>query len=389
MGDINNPYFCPAPWTSFYVDPSGQVENCCLSSNKLGSVKEQNITAILNGPKNLEIKRQMLAGERVSGCENCYRQSGTNSLQHYFRGEYEKLGADFYRDQNNFQLRYLDLRWNNTCNFACVYCSPGLSSLWAEQRQQVIKMKESKHDLLDHVLTQLENLDTLYLAGGEPLMLKENEKVLEKLYEVNPNCRICVNTNLSLLEGNRVFEQLKRFQRVQWLVSAEDQQRRYEYLRWPGSWETFEKNLRLINSINDHNTSFNMVMMNLNAVTIWDFIDLLRDEFNVDHRSISVNLYNMRDPAGPLAIQRMTDQQRDKVKKRIAQSNYTRILGITNVLDSLEDSRSNHMPAWNGLEYTVDYLQELDQMRGLDSRQIFPEVYEIVDNHPREIATIY
>lgn len=382
-------YFCPAPWLSFFVKPDGTVENCCLSQNNLGNVNDHNILEIIHGFRSQEIKQQMLDGVRVSGCENCYRQTGENSLQNHFLREYGNIDRTTFKDIKYFDLRYLDLRWDNTCNFACIYCGPDFSSLWAETKgQKIIKIRDNKNDLTDKILHLLGNLDTLYLAGGEPLMLKDNEKILAKLLEVNPDCRICVNTNLSLIENNKIFKLLKEFKAVQWLISAESMTDQYEYIRWPGKWTVFEENIRTVKKSFPERISFNMVLMNLNALSIWDFVDYLNQEFDIPHGSIVVNIYNMRDRNGAFAIQRLTDQQRQLVIQRISDQ-YDGVLGIQNVKDSLRDDRSDYRNKWNGLELTKEILESLDGSRSLDSRMVFPNIYQIIDNEPEKMYTIY
>lgn len=304
-----NESFCPAPWLSFYVSPDGDVRNCCVSRKILGNVNNETIDNIIHGSANRKIKEDMLAGKNAEGCENCFNQAKGNRLQDGFKSLYKDISEDFFKDLNNFDFRYLDLRWNNTCNYGCVYCSPLFSSLWESdivkfdetQNKKIIKISE-KTKKIDYFLENLANVNYVYLAGGEPLMIKENEIILSKLLEVAPATRIVVNTNLSLIENNKIFDLLLQFKNLQWLISAEDTGSRYEYIRWPGTWETFNNNLKTLKNINRGDISFNSVLMNINALTIWDFIDYVHDEFDVLHENITINIYNSRDSSGPLSI---------------------------------------------------------------------------------------
>lgn len=390
MSIKNLKHFCPAPWVSLYVEPNGEIKNCCISKSLIGNVNEvPTINDTVNGSINLEIKQMMLNDIPVAGCENCHNQTGPHTLQHHFKTKYKDVSDEFYADITNFKLQYLDVRWNNTCNFACIYCGPKLSSLWAEQRYQVVKMKEVKGELLSYVLESAADITDLYLAGGEPLMLKENEIILTKLLEVNRNCRICINTNLSIVKGNKIVDLLKQFKNVQWLISSEAMNEQYEYIRWPGKWSTFLENLQLVRAIPFHHVTFNMVLMNINALTIWDYIDLLHEEFGIAWPAISINIVNMRDNLSAYAIQRLTDQQRQLVRERISKKDYSAMFGIENVIDSLADNRSDKLGGWNGLEYTVEDFRRLDQDRNLNSRAVFSDIYNVVDNNPRDIPTQY
>lgn len=389
MSVTKQDYFCAAPWTGLYIDPSGRVDNCCISKNDIGNVNEHHVNDIVAGTRNLAVKQDMLANLRVKGCDSCFRNDPSHRFQNFWNTEYTQLGDDYFANTDNFSLKYLDLRWNNTCNYACIYCGAGCSSLWADIETKkdantidIIpvdqKTTRSRQSLLDYVIANVSEIEHIYLAGGEPLMLKENVQVMDAVLAAGSQCRIVVNTNLSRLEGNAVFERLKQHRNVQWLISGETSHEQYEYIRWPGVWSDFHRNLGIINDLRDrgHTMSFNFVVMNLNALSVWDFVDLLGKDFGVDQRSITANLYNMRDSTGEFAIQRLPQALRDLARQR-AQG--YRVLGVDNFLDALNDPMPEYRPGLFGLEITVERLAELDRDRGLESRKIFKHLYDYVD----------
>ena len=66
-----NDKFCPAPWLSFYVDPSGNIENCCVSRNKLGNIEHGNdLKQVLFYGKNQDIQKAMLSGKKLRSEEH-------------------------------------------------------------------------------------------------------------------------------------------------------------------------------------------------------------------------------------------------------------------------------------------------------------------------------
>ena len=77
---MTNKSFCPAPWNSFFVNPDGAVENCCVSRNKLGNINDvPDIKKIIFSNKNLKIQQDMLDGKPIEGCKWCH--DTTHSLQ--------------------------------------------------------------------------------------------------------------------------------------------------------------------------------------------------------------------------------------------------------------------------------------------------------------------
>lgn len=403
--DVNDiEHFCAAAWTGLYLDPDGSVDFCCVAKNGLGNIKEQSIQEILSGPRVREIRERMLDNQAVEGCAACWRQDRDHRMQTFFNNKYilqqpigharprdQDLSQDFFASADNSKLKYLDLRWNNTCNFACMYCGETYSSLWAEQNQKsqlpiqtVVKpARPDKQDLYQHLSNTFDHVDWIYFAGGEPLAIKENSEILDRLYEVNPDCTLQINTNLSMLDRNPIFERLQKFPNVRWMVSGEAQGAIFEYMRWPGEWRLFEQNIQKIAELRGigHKITFNLVAMNVNHLSIWYYVDYLLALDLVEKPSdINVNVYNSRDSSQPFAIQRMPDLWKDQARELIASRQYP-IRGVENYLDALTDPPAVDQARWAGLEYTVNRFRSLDRQRGLDSRRVFPHVYDYVAAH--------
>jgi MoaA/NifB/PqqE/SkfB family radical SAM enzyme len=244
----NNDAFCPLPWNGVYLSPDGDIDTCCISDNKLGNLNSISLGDALASQKNISIKTDMLAEKKVNGCTICYKnQSSANDnqrLKHIRNIDRFNFNANLYNDVNAVELNYLDLRFKNTCNYACVYCDPMLSSSWAAELKQIpIIARDTSAETLDFILKNISTVNSIYLAGGEPLLMKENEIILESLITINPNCNIIVNTNLSQTSNNRIFELLQKFNNVQWVVSVDDTEDRYNYIRYPGDWNVFQQNL--------------------------------------------------------------------------------------------------------------------------------------------------
>lgn len=370
--------FCPAPWMTFYLEPNGKVDLCCIGSADLGSVHEQSLRQILTSKKVIEIKQRMLDNQPVPGCEACHNDYDS-SLQHRFLRQFGGRDHVDYQDVQDFKLKYLDLRWNNTCNYACVYCNSDLSSLWAQiDGTKQIKITALKTDLVDLVMDDLHNLQEIYLAGGEPLMLKENVLILSRLAEINPSCKIICNTNLSQIQNNEVFARINDFEHVQWMISAEAVGDQYEYLRWPGKWSGFEQNLCTLAQMDrpDHTIAFNLVWMNLNGLGIWDYIDHLL-EMGLDITPVSILPYNMDVWSGPWHLKHMPRDYLLAVKDRMSDPRYQQIYTYHQNMDFLDKHINDPAHAPN-MHVVQERLAYFDQARNLDSRNIFPTIYSYI-----------
>lgn len=398
-------YFCAAAWTGLYLHPDGGVDFCCVAKNNLGNIKENSLQEIMSSARVREIRQSMLNDQPVAGCSACWRQDKEHRMQTFFNTKYVRqqpigrvqtcdpvLDQQFFSSVDNSRPKYLDLRWNNTCNFACMYCGEEYSSLWAEENQKhnlsIIVEKPDrveKQSIFDYLNQAYQSVDWIYFAGGEPLAIKENASMLDSLHAINPDCVLQINTNLSMLDGNPIFDRLKKFTNVRWMISGEAMGDIFEYMRWPGRWENFQNNIRTVSKLRNlgHEITFNLVAMNINHLTIWDYVDFLLDLDIVDKPSdINLNLYDMRESSNPFSIQRMPLMWKDQVRELLNRRQYT-IRGVDNYLDALEDALPKNQIKWHGLEYTVSRLAMLDRQRQVDSRRIFPHVYDYIAAHPQ------
>jgi MoaA/NifB/PqqE/SkfB family radical SAM enzyme len=165
------------------------------------------------------------------------------------------------------------------CNFACVYCGPHFSSRSLSANEVGVSEIATTYT---RTTTSSSNttcwsqapkrLRHVYLAGGEPLLMKENLELLDRL---NPEVNLRINTNLSKT-NTQVFERICEFKNVHWTVSVESMHEEFEYIRYGGSWQDFQTNLNHIQKL-EHRISFNMIWFVLNAFSIFDCIDWLHN----------------------------------------------------------------------------------------------------------------
>ena len=260
---------CPLPWTGVAVNPDGSVRNCAMSQETLGNLKTTPVAEILNNKRNQAIRHNLSSGTWPTSCHSC-EQRETVDPEFSNRAYHLKLHKDVAVDYTGpHQLTQLDLRWSNVCNYACVYCGPYFSSLWASEMGQRVNADRTAFDQLkEYTYDKLAGLKEVYLAGGEPLMIKENGELLDRLYSVNPDCLVRVTTNLSNLKTG-IYTRVRQFKNVQWEVSVEALGEQFEYIRYPGVWAELELNLKqLIAEWPQQQIGITMNYFLLNATTI-------------------------------------------------------------------------------------------------------------------------
>ena len=377
---LTNPYFCPMPWTGLMYNYDGEVKNCIRSVETLpiGNLQDNQITDILLGEENKSRQANIIGKQPVASCQTCYElehgKKGFDIISDrvFYIRELKKTPPETYKC-GNFDLQTIDVRWTNVCNFACVYCSPHYSSKWARELDVKLttpntqQLESFKSYIFDHAA----NLKHVYLAGGEPLLMKENLELLEKL---NPDVQLRINTNLSKVD-TRVFEEVCKFKNVHWTVSVETIEDEYDYVRYGGNWQDFLDNLKIIQGL-DHRITFNMLYFLLNYSSLFRCVDYLK---GLGFHNNSFVIGALLEPVS-LSVMNLPDVTLELIKKKF-QDEINQRPGYL-----LEDSYNNilyhlQQPFEKNLDMSFQTLRELDRRRNLDSSVIFTDLYNLKEDY--------
>ena len=378
---LTNKTFCPMPWTGLMYNFDGTVKNCIRSdeaTGALGNIKNTPIEEILLGPINVTKQTNIVANASAAGCHTCYNlEHGKNGFdiisdRVFYIREFKQIPLDTYQ-VNNFNLQTIDVRWTNLCNFACVYCGPQFSSKWADELNVKTETpsEEQQEQFKQYIYKHARQLKHVYLAGGEPLLMKEN---LELLKELNPKVNLRINTNLSKVDTG-VFDAVCQFKNVHWTVSAETVEEEFEYIRFGSKWKDFLDNLATIRKL-DHKISFNMLWFLLNYDSVFDYVDYLKglgfhnnsfiigalltpDYLNIRH--LPKNVLNL--------LKTKLELQINKQPGYLLEDSYR------NMLHYIEQ------PFEPNLINSFETLATMDQRRGVDSSKIFTELYKLKEGN--------
>lgn len=231
--------YCSSIDVGLFLETNGTVRTCC-SGHSLGNIRTESITDIFSSPKFIEIKSEIDAGRpHPSYCKTCVDMEAQSG--HSTRDYYKNFATDGSRT-----IRQIDIRWSNVCNLSCRMCSPEYSSDWAKRLSVPIENTRRDYytDILDTIAQHRDTIEQVDLLGGEPLMQRQNEQLLELLPKDIP---IHVLTNLSVpLENNRIYQLLCKRTRVKWIISLDHIGAKLEYIRHNADWSRIEHNLRLL-----------------------------------------------------------------------------------------------------------------------------------------------
>ena len=379
---LTNPQFCPMPWTGLMYNFDGTVKNCIRSSTPLGNIQQQSIEQILTGNINADRQSKIQQQEPVDSCRPCkdieQNKRGFEIISDrvFYIRELKRVDPTIYDTAGKHSLQSIDVRWTNLCNFACVYCTPIFSSRWADelavdiQQPDADKFEQFKNYIFEHAST----LKHVYLAGGEPLLMKQNLELLDVLLEKNPGVNLRVNTNLSKT-NTQVFERICEFKNVHWTISVESMDQEFEYIRHGGSWTDFLDNLKRIQDCN-HRISFNMLWFLLNYNSIFDCVDFLKKQgFHPNSFVIGALL-----TPDYLNIRHLPESVLNLLKTKL-ESKINKQPGYL-----LEDSYRNMLhyieqPIERNLTNSFEQLGMMDQRRRVNSSKIFTELYKLKEGN--------
>ena len=375
---LTNNKFCPIPWTGFQYNSSGDVLNCIRSQRPIGNLKDKSIHEILKS--STETKQNMLNHKEGLGCSVCYDlEKNKNSFdiisdRVFYLRELKSVDNSLYDQIDNFDLHKIDIRWSNVCNHACVYCGPEYSSKWvAELKLDKPNVPtERVEELKQFVFDNAHKLKHVYLAGGEPLLMKENEELLNLLLKVNPDVNLRVNTNLSKT-GTPVFNLICQFKNIHWIISVDEIEEEFEYVRYGGVWLDFLENLNIIRTL-DHKVSFNVLHHLLNFRSVFKCINFLK----------SLGFHNNSFILGPITtpdylnIRHLPDNMLNLVKSDILEwldKNPGFLLenGLKNMLQYI------NTPSKKNIDLSLKKIEELDLRRNINSKVVFKEFYDLLE----------
>lgn len=314
---LNDKNFCLAPWVHIHAYPNGRAYPCCLADfhEPIGNLRDNTMEEVWNNEGYRQLRKNMMENKPSSVCKKCYeheanglfsqRQSMNRSHGKYV-DEVELTHEDGYHPE--FKIRYWDVRFSNLCNFSCRSCGPVFSSNWFKEHVKMyggkpsIDGKElavieyagrSKHDIWDQMQAHLPYIDQIYFAGGEPLLMEEHYKILEKLIELGrTDINLQYNTNFSELKykSKDVLELWKHFPKVSVGASLDASGARAELMRKGTVWRDIVKNRqRMIETVPHVDFYIAATVSLMNVIHVMDFhrewaeIGLIKpSDFNVN-----------------------------------------------------------------------------------------------------------
>jgi organic radical activating enzyme len=422
--DAISPSFCGAKWYNATIWlGSGQTTSCHHppAHKAVIQIVKFNPKAIHNTPQKKEDRRKMLAGERPSGCEYCWKieDMGVDAVSDrpYKSMTYtEEALLETTRTpvDQDVDLQTLEIAFDRTCQFACSYCNPAFSTTWVKDIKKNGPYINLVTDGRGH-FTHIHEHDQLYdfhetnpyieaffawwesdlhrtlkelrITGGEPLMSGHTWKLFD-WFKANKNkstCQLAINSNLGFGQDvvQRMLDSTKGVKMMLY-TSNESVGPHAEYIRDGLEWSQWISNMEYLLKAERMRLS---IMMTINALCLESLPEMLdqvmawKKTYGQWHINFSLNI--LRFPSFQSALT-LPDHIRQAYNKRLADwyatnksnpdlNNFEKS-NIERLIDYLDIVKTPHGEGYVQATAQKDFKQfyeQYDVRRGKDFRKTF------------------
>ena len=424
--------FCAAKWYNATIWlGSGMTTSCHHPPAHLIDINRvrTNPRLLHNTDQKKADRRKMIAGERPSGCEYCWKieDMGSDAISdRVYKSKIYPIKAldDAFvtAPDTDVNLRTLEIAFDRTCQFACSYCNPAFSTTWVNDIRrngpyqdlvsdgrnhfththdsaQLFKVTES-NPYVDAFFAWWESdlhrtLTELRITGGEPLMSQHTWRLIDwfREHKGKSTTRLAINSNLGTdVDIDRLLQSTQGMQ-IDLYTSNEAVGLQAEYIRDGLVWDNWANNVeRLLDSGQFRGIH---VMATINALCLSTLDQLLecimnwKLKYGKDAVSFTLNILRFPSFQSPLVL---PDAQRTVYRQRLItwlehwadsdvihehEVNHTQRL-----IDYLDVVKSPHSEAFEMNKLLNDFKQfytQYDQRRGKNFGLAFPELKEWYD----------
>jgi hypothetical protein len=364
-------------------------------NDSMGNLKDMSLEQAWNSKQQKQLRKDLLDGKASKICKRCYEQErhdinttrtwANEKLNHHW-DTVESTKQDGTVDKVN--LPYIDFRFSNLCNFKCRTCGPDLSSSWYEDHNKmwgggadtkIIRPYKDEKRFWEVVEPYIDGLEEVYFAGGEPLIMEEHYRILQRLVEKKMfHVRLKYNTNFSqvIFKGVDVFKEWDKFEYVEIGASLDATHKRGEYLRAGQSWDQVEENRKNVFEKCPRAFFFVATCVDVfNSFHVSDFhMDWIKRGWVGPH-----SLLNPLQTPEYLRVQILPKEMKEQLAEKWTKAQQW-MNENTNADHKRYESMISYLYEADGTDKIEEWLRitnKLDNLRKENWRDIFPELLDL------------
>jgi organic radical activating enzyme len=436
--------FCLAKWTQVTIHlHTGRTHSCHHPDTHPIPLSELNTnpSALHNTNFKKQKRKEMLEGKRPSECQYCWdiEDTSTQSSDRIYKSS-EDWSLPFMEEikkmdwRQDFNPRYVEVSFSNTCNFKCSYCGPSFSSQWVHEvekyggyptstnfngleslvREGRLPFKQTEYNPYVEAFWKwwpelYRDLHTFRITGGEPLLSKDTWKILDYIIqEKNPNTNLSLAINSNLGVSDHLIDQLidkvnrisdeGRSKEFSIFTSVDGWGEQAEYGRHGLVFNKFWDNL---NKILTRCPTVSMVIMSTyNVLSVPSYHKLIRGVYDLkreytsnqrscDGSAVHLDVSHLRFPEHqsvrilPLAYSKLVKRQWELTEENIVNTNlnknqvsygfeYGEISKLKRIYDWMNSPQNSYLLKVHRKDF-YRFIKEHDTRRGTDFVKTFPE----------------
>ena len=368
------------------TSPGGTFRVCCNSDNKNNKILKEDgtpfkiykdsIEDVRNSPTYKTIKDEMLNGIKPATCKRCFKQeeAGFESSRQVYNTMWEHK-VDINKTTNAL---YLDLRLGNQCNLKCRMCNPYSSNQWVSEWEQLYgnfsenerswltDMSWHKTDKINRNMFELAStVEEIYLTGGEPTLIKEQDILLDYCIEhdLAKNIDLKYNTNLTHVPDS-LIQKWKMFKGVLLNCSIDAYDELNTYIRHPIKWNKIARNFEKVKHIPNIKLDVCITVQSYNILHMDKLLDWVLNQ-NLPNTMI---FFNILEEPSHLNIKAMPIHLKELAATRLQP--YLHLPKLSNAIDYM---MIEHTDGWDTF---ITYTKQLDKMRNENILSVVPEFGE-------------
>jgi len=349
---------CLVPDTGLTINPVGEVVLCCAGDHvALEHVSNiNNLTTFFNSDIYNVMRERFKKQDMPEQCQVCVDHYNAGRIARF--DSYNRFNFPNYEEDINsdiIPIRFLEITTSNICNQMCVTCSGKYSSKWSPYEKMAVDVglewRNENHKFhtdiykmtdedVDKVLDIVPHLQHLTIKGGEPFADPNNIKILEKIADTNPQCRIEICTNFQLVT-DYVIDLLHRIEEVHVQASIDGIGDLYNWIRG-GNFEKTVDNINRYHAKEGRKVVVVSTISIYNWMNIVELIDYWKQVPGVDRISMA-NLVTFPKYCSPLYLYEHHIEEGlkkvftylekyDKINSTYYRSNDLHISGVNNLL---------------------------------------------------------
>ena len=243
--------FCYSPWSNIDINPMGRITPCCKFQTVeypiTFNLQNNSIEEYRNSEFLKKIKQEFNNNQWPAGCTRC-RIEEENGIE-------SKRLLDYTRWKDNYKSYDLEksefitvsIAFGNTCNLTCITCGSHSSSRWHNEYKSIYGIdiphfKFYKENFVKDFIALAPDLIHVDIPGGEPFLsgVSEQQELLSYYITTGQakNITLHYTTNTTVFPDQPWWKLWSHFKEVDIQLSIDGVGARYEYIRYPGNWET-------------------------------------------------------------------------------------------------------------------------------------------------------